>query len=112
MLLEVRDRFRIEGLDDIIMQKWIRGERCNARLGEIYRTCQQIINKNKKSGNWSNENQAEFEEASLRRVEENFSRIQRMSPASGIPLAISQMCIAEQLPESEKRDELIAKYRE
>lgn len=39
MLLEVRDRFRIEGLDEIIMQKWIRGERCNARLGEIYRSC-------------------------------------------------------------------------
>ena len=39
MLLEVRDRFRIEGLDDVILQKWMGGERCNARLGEVYRTC-------------------------------------------------------------------------
>ena len=31
---------------------------------------------------------------------------------NGLPQAITQMCIAEQLPESEKRDELIGQYRE
>ena len=31
---------------------------------------------------------------------------------NGIPQAITQMCIAEQLPESEKRGELIGQYRE
>ena len=89
MILDVRERFRIYELDDIVLSKWMHGDRCSARVCDTFRVCKQIISNRRNQGAWGDEQQAEFEEQSLQRIETNMRFTKRTLYQNSIPYALA-----------------------
>jgi len=106
MLLDVHENFQITELDDICLKKWTDGEKLKMQFFELFQRCQSVIKAKTSDGTWSEEDQSNFVEKSLARVESLIST-SRGAFKSRISDSLKCMAILEQLPQSEKRDELM-----
>mmetsp|Transcript_9487 Transcript_9487/g.11671 ORF Transcript_9487/g.11671 Transcript_9487/m.11671 type:complete len:205 (-) Transcript_9487:2622-3236(-) len=50
MLLLLRDQLSMKEFDDSILRKWTHGERCTHTMGQMFNTCNEIIEAKRRSG--------------------------------------------------------------
>ena len=89
----------------MIYKKWTVGATCHTDVLSVFRVCKQLIEKRKAAGEWTEEDEAAFQEQSLDRLDALSAKLKRRMAIGDLATSLlSNMCIAEQLAPGERRD--------